>query len=399
MSTASAQDMWAILVKALKKDFEQKLGRYRPNLAKATGVLPGKYLPTTGNTGSGYTPIAHAASHKNGGADEIATATAASNAIPKADSGGKLAIGWIPTIPISTGTSGTLSADRGGTGQSSYAIGDILYASGATALSKLADVATGNALLSGGVGTAPSWGKIGLTTHVSGVLGGTNGGTGVNNGSFLLTVPATGTAALLGTANVFTAIQTVNNNFFCDKFYAGIGAGGTGSGVCDIRASAASQPQLTIFDTQDYDSSPYGRIMFGTKYNSSGTYTTGPFIDGLKENATSGNFAYALAFGTRPNGGSSTERGRFTAPGAFWVGLTTGGLGGAGDGEFAGDVKATHFRVGGNQVIGARITGWGAATGTPTRTTFATSTVTTTQLAERVKALIDDLIAHGLIGP
>lgn len=45
----------------------------------------------------------------------------------------------------------------------------------------------------------------------------------------------------------------------------------------------------------------------------------------------------------------------------------------------------------------AKKTGWGAATGTATRTTFATSTVTTAQLAERVKALIDDLLAYGLI--
>jgi hypothetical protein len=41
----------------------------------------------------------------------------------------------------------------------------------------LADVATGNALISGGVGVAPSYGKIGLTTHVSGVLPVANGGT------------------------------------------------------------------------------------------------------------------------------------------------------------------------------------------------------------------------------
>lgn len=43
------------------------------------------------------TPTAHAASHQNGGADELATATAAANAIPKAGAGGKLDIGWIPT--------------------------------------------------------------------------------------------------------------------------------------------------------------------------------------------------------------------------------------------------------------------------------------------------------------
>lgn len=74
---------------------------------------------------------------------------------------------------------GTLAAANGGTGQNTYAVGDILFASTSTALSKLAGVATGNALISGGVGTAPSYGKIGLTTHVSGTLAVGNGGTGV----------------------------------------------------------------------------------------------------------------------------------------------------------------------------------------------------------------------------
>lgn len=49
-------------------------------------------------------------------------------------------------------------------------------------------------------------------------------------------------------------------------------------------------------------------------------------------------------------------------------------------------------------VVGSRKPGWSAATGTPTRSTFATGSVTLPQLAERVKALIDDLISHGLIG-
>lgn len=50
------------------------------------------------------------------------------------------------------------------------------------------------------------------------------------------------------------------------------------------------------------------------------------------------------------------------------------------------------------QVVTTRRIGWAAASGTATRTTFATSTVTLEQLAERVKALIDDLTTHGLIG-
>jgi hypothetical protein len=96
-----------------------------------------------------------------------------------------------------------VSAPLGGTGQTSYAIGDLLYASTTTALSKLADVAVGNALISGGVGSAPSYGKIGLATHVSGTLPVANGGTGVTSstgtGSNVLSDSPTLVTPLLGT--------------------------------------------------------------------------------------------------------------------------------------------------------------------------------------------------------
>lgn len=84
---------------------------------------------------------------------------------------------------ITTGTwsATTILANRGGTGFASYAVGDILSADTTTTLSKIADIATGNALISGGVGVLPLWGKIALTTHVSGILPIANGGT--NNSS------------------------------------------------------------------------------------------------------------------------------------------------------------------------------------------------------------------------
>ena len=108
-------------------------------------------------------------------------------------------------VNLSTGVTGTLPAQYGGTGQSSYTVGDLLYASGATALSKLADVATGNVLLSGGVATAPAWGKVALTTHVSGILPVANGGTGLASGTDggILGYTASGTLASSGllTAN------------------------------------------------------------------------------------------------------------------------------------------------------------------------------------------------------
>jgi len=58
-------------------------------------------------------------------------------------------------------TTGAVAATVGGTGQSSYAVGDMLYASSTTALSRLADIATGSCLISGGIGVAPSWGSCG----------------------------------------------------------------------------------------------------------------------------------------------------------------------------------------------------------------------------------------------
>jgi hypothetical protein len=85
------------------------------------------------------------------------------------------------TTGTAANVTGTVAAANGGTGQTSYAIGDLLFASASTTLSKLADVATGNAVISGGVTTAPSWGKIGLTTHVSGTLPTANGGTNLTS--------------------------------------------------------------------------------------------------------------------------------------------------------------------------------------------------------------------------
>lgn len=71
-----------------------------------------------------------------------------------------------------------IDVPHGGTGQTLYTIGDILYASSTTTLTQLNDVVVGNALLSGGVGVPPLWGKIDLTTAITNTLPIANGGTG-----------------------------------------------------------------------------------------------------------------------------------------------------------------------------------------------------------------------------
>ena len=91
----------------------------------------------------------------------------------------------------------TMTAPVGGTGITSYSVGDLLYASSNTTLDKLSDIATGNALLSGGVNNAPSYGKVALSgavTHITGTLPVANGGTGLS--TITGYVKGTGTSAL-----------------------------------------------------------------------------------------------------------------------------------------------------------------------------------------------------------
>jgi len=153
-------------------------------------------------------------------------------ALTKAAAGNVLLSGDAPSwgkVGLTTHVSGTLGVGNGGTGLAAYAVGDLLYASASNSLSKLADVAVGNVLISGGVGVAPAWGKVGLATHVDGVLPVANGGTGTATGSI------TGTGALV------LAAGGANQNVTLTP--SGTGAtilnGNVGIGTTSFGASAA----------------------------------------------------------------------------------------------------------------------------------------------------------------
>jgi hypothetical protein len=198
-----------------------------PLTTGVTGTLP------VGNGGTGATTLTlNGVVYGNGTSAAGITAAGTTGQVLIATTSGAPSWGAVPSTAAvtsitfgSTGltpatattgavtVAGTLVAVNGGTGQSSYAVGDLLYASTTTALSKLADVATGNALISGGVGVAPSWGKIALTTHISGVLPVANGGTNASTASItsfnnITGYTAAGATGTTSTNLVFSASPT-----------------------------------------------------------------------------------------------------------------------------------------------------------------------------------------------
>jgi hypothetical protein len=61
------------------------------------------------------------------------------------------------------------------------------------------------------------------------------------------------------------------------------------------------------------------------------------------------------------------------------------------------ETSGGEYRVNGTRVLGARITGWGAASGAVRPASFNAGTATLGQTAEAVASLINDLRTHGLI--
>lgn len=184
-------------------------------------------------------------------------------------------------ITNSTYQGNTVAAAYGGTGQSSYTTGDLLYASGSAALSKLADVATGNVLRSGGVGAAPAWGKVTLTTDVDGTLPAANGGTGQASYTVGDVLYASGSTALsklaaVATGNVLISAGTGTAPAWGQVPTAGIAdnaitsakiANGTITGT-DIAVGTITSDNLAALDTVYVNNGIYnaGNVFVGQRF-------------------------------------------------------------------------------------------------------------------------------------
>jgi len=193
-----------------------------------------------------------------------------------------------------------------------------------------------------------------------------------------LTHPTTGLAAVLSTVSI--GVRVSGNN--------GLGGWKYGVNITDNSIQAAGTSIRVESDAT------YG-IHFVSSVSNSGADI---FLEGTSANGI-------VCAGTYSGNAIRLEEDNYLAfegTGAIKVGYISADgrwkLQNGATERFGIDVSNGDIYKNGVKVIGNKSTGWTAATGTATRTTFATTTVTTEQLAQRVKALIDDLITHGLIG-
>jgi hypothetical protein len=202
----------------------------------------------------------------------------------------------------------TITAAKGGTGQTTYAVGDLLYANTTTTLARLADVATGNALISGGVGVAPAWGKIGLTTHVSGVLPVANGGTNASAASITAFNNITGYSAAGATGTTSTnLVFSTSPTLTTPKATTTIGVGNatpsaSGSGVSFPSVQSASTDANTLDDyaegtwTPAFVNGTFGYSFQSGFYTKIGRLVTASGLIVWSSKSGSGNLSISLPF-------------------------------------------------------------------------------------------------------
>lgn len=156
-------------------------------------------------------------------------------------------------------TQSSVTVTTGGTGQTSYTVGDILFANTSTTLDKLSSGAANTVLRSSGSLTAPAYGKVALSTDVNGTLPIANGGTGVTTGSAIanfLTTPSSANLAATVTDEtgsgglVFSTSPTLVSPILgtptsgaltsCTGLPISTGVSGLGTGVATFLATPSS---------------------------------------------------------------------------------------------------------------------------------------------------------------
>lgn len=182
------------------------------------------------------------------------------------------------TLSQATWQGVAIAAPYGGTGQTVYAVGDLLYASTTSALSKLADVAVGQVLVSGGVGVAPAW--SGTPSVASLVLTGTG--------------TLTSTA---GNATFTTALTAASGNEIALALnYTTNKAAGNDTGLVVNQTDTASPGTSNLFDFKVANVSKIYGNNTGQLFAIYGVHT--PVLDntGLSITSRGGNMLFTCGY-------------------------------------------------------------------------------------------------------
>ncbi len=146
-------------------------------------------------------------------------------------------------------------ATRGGTGLTSYTVGDLLYADSTTTLAKLAAVAVGQVLVSAGVGTAPAWSATPSLTSV--------------------TLQAAGTTNAIITGAVATTYGGVSlNNSLNSTAMVGIAGGGGADTNLYLKSPSSVSFSVNNVIVGTTTSTGFNSVAIGATAASTGAFTT-----------------------------------------------------------------------------------------------------------------------------
>ena len=245
-------------------------------------------------------------------------------------------------VVLTTDVTGILPVAGGGTSFGAYATGDLLYASSANALARLAAVANGSVLISTALGAAPIWGQafqVGTTSNTG----------ALNDYSGLAVSGGCSFTELTGAAPAFTGFSggvagniaiLKNTGTGVATFAHNSGASSVGNKLFNIAITAPTPVAAGGFIAYQYDGTQWQLIgheqgMWITPPFSSGNFTGSGSMTWTVGAGNVGTYSYkltgttltvVLSLGSTSVGGVPSTGLQVAIPGGFTPTLTVAGF-------------------------------------------------------------------------